>query len=61
MINTKPSKFDQIIESYVNGNISWVKKEVAKLSTAQRKKLYEYASGPEWFSPQISSFFFKLI
>jgi hypothetical protein len=33
-------KFNEIIESYLNGNISWVKERVKKLSRENRKKLY---------------------
>lgn len=38
-------KFETIYESYINGNISWVKDEVKKLSKVNRKTLYMWVSG----------------
>ena len=35
-------KFEIIVESYYNGNISWVKSEVKKLSKQARKELFIY-------------------
>jgi hypothetical protein len=35
-------KFEIIVESYFNGNISWVKSEVKKLSKQARKELFIY-------------------
>jgi len=52
------NKFNQIIESYINGNISWVKAEVKKLSVKNRKLLYRYA---EQFNSEVQNFFFTLI
>lgn len=52
------AKFDTIIESYINGNISWVKAEVIKLSVKNRKLLYRYA---EQFNSEVQNFFFTLI
>ena len=52
------AKFDTIIESYINGNISWVKAEVIKLSVKNRKLLYRYA---EQFNSEVQNFFFNLI
>ena len=51
------TKFEQIIESYINGNIGWVKSEVKKLSKANRKELYNYAKQ----YPNTTNFFFNLI
>lgn len=38
------NKFNSIYESYINGNISWVKAEVKKLSKANRKDLYNFVN-----------------
>lgn len=37
-------KLNSIIESYINGNIAWVKSEVKKLPKKQRKELYILAN-----------------
>jgi len=52
------SKFQTILESFINGNITWVKDQVKKLSKKNRKELYNYVS--ETY-PQEKQFFFKLI
>ncbi len=54
------AKFEQIIESYINGNIGWVKSEVKKLSKASRKELYNYAKEFN-ITAQDTDFFFNLI
>lgn len=54
-------KFDTIIESYINGNISWVKEEVKKLSKTNRKLLYMYVKDNELWSSVNAHFFFELI
>jgi hypothetical protein len=51
-------KFETILESYINGNITWVKQQVKKLSKEQRKELYLYA---EKSAVGESGFFFNLI
>lgn len=35
-------KMLEIYESYINGNISWVKEQVKKLSVKARKDLYNF-------------------
>jgi hypothetical protein len=53
------TKFDEIIESYINGNISWVKAEVKKLSKAKRKELHQHCAAN--YSTDSAAFFFELI
>lgn len=38
----KTIKYQEIIDSYLNGNISWVKSQVIKLTKKERKELYVY-------------------
>ena len=52
------TKFEQIIESKINGNISWVKSEVKKLSKTKRKELYILCIE---IAPNEANFFFNLI
>lgn len=52
------TKFNQIVESYINGNISWVKSEVKKLSKENRKGLYKFYCS---FADDNDNFFFNLI
>jgi len=54
-------KFATIIESYINGNISWVKAQVKKLSKSNRKELYNYAKSIGLFCQDELNFFFNLI
>ncbi len=54
-------KYDELIESYVNGNISHVKDEVKKLTKGQRKCLFEYVNGSNALTHNISLFFYNLI
>lgn len=56
---TYQEKFDEMIVSYLNGNISWVKSKLKKMSKAVRTSLYEYAV--ENYSLKDDKFFFKLI
>ena len=54
------TKFDEIIESYINGNKSWVKAEVKKLSKQKRKELYQYSA--DYYSQTgAPAFIFELI
>ena len=54
------TKFDTIIESYINGNKSWVKAEVKKLSKQKRKELYQYSA--DYYSQTgAPAFIFELI
>ncbi len=55
------TKFEMIIESYINGNISWVKAQVKKLSKDQRKALYNYVANMNLLNTSEKSFFFSLI
>ena len=57
----KQTKFDQIIESYINGNISWVREQVKKMSKAKRKELYHYLTANYARTYQANDFFFSLI
>lgn len=54
-------KFETIIESYINGNTSWVREQVKKLSKENRKKLYTFYL--DNYSPITfeREFFFSLI
>lgn len=52
------NKLEEIIESKINGNISWVKSEVKKLSKAKRKELYILCTE---IAPNESRFFWELI
>ena len=52
------NKLIEIIESKINGNISWVKSEVKKLSKAKRKELYILCTE---IAPNEASFFWELI
>lgn len=52
------TKFQIILDSYINGNISWTKSEVKKLSKAQRKDLYNFVCES---TPSEKTFFFNLI
>lgn len=54
------AKFETIIESYLNGNISWVRTEIKKLSKENRKALYLYISTILSY-PTALPFFFSLI
>jgi hypothetical protein len=53
-------KFDEIVTSYINGNISWVKEQVKKMRKDTRKNLYEWAKN-NFGATDIHSFFFNLI
>ena len=53
-------KFEIIVESYFNGNISWVKSEVKKLSKQARKELFIYFTDLYTDRNDIN-FFFNLI
>jgi hypothetical protein len=55
------NKFDQIIESYINGNISWVREQVKKMSKAKRKELYIYYMNSYPSQPNEQLFFLSLI
>jgi hypothetical protein len=52
------TKNQLLIESYINGNISYVKEQVKKLSKEKRKHLYNECLE---IAPQEANFFFNLI
>lgn len=52
------NRLEQIIESKINGNISYVKSEVKKLSKAKRKDLYVLCTE---IAPDEAIFFWQLI
>jgi hypothetical protein len=53
-------KFEIIVESYYNGNISWVESEVKKLSKQARKELFIYFTDLNT-DRSLNTFFFNLI
>ena len=53
-------KFEEIIVSFINGNISWVKEQIKKLSKENRKCLYQYHK-EKYFDSDADAFFFDLI
>jgi len=55
------TKFEEIVTSYINGNISWVKEQVKKLSKDNRKNLYNYVSDNYARTDKVDTFFFNLI
>lgn len=55
------AKFNQIVDSYFNGNIAWVKQEVKKLSKDNRKKLFNYSKEYNQLYDGCQDFFFDLI
>lgn len=59
MTTKQAQQFDEIIESYINGNISWVKDEVKKLSKQKRKELYQHFAAN--YNTDLAAFFFNLI
>lgn len=52
------NKLIEIIESKINGNVSFVKSEVKKLSKAKRKDLYVLCTE---IAPNEARFFWELI
>ena len=58
-MNLTPTKAANIIENYVNGNITDAKKQISKLSVKQRKQLYNFAFSMEMDS--VTQFVFEQI
>jgi len=53
-------KFDEIVTSYINGNISWVREQAKKLSKEKRKALYHWTNA-NFHDTSLKDFFFSLI
>ena len=51
-------KYTDLIESYINGNITYVREIVKKLSKEKRKELYLHCVE---IAPNESNFFYNLI